>query len=90
MKQRELSTYEKIMLGYAELTKEVTREEDQEAIMKKGQEKVAEGVAMKQTGKTFYEMFNESNPFNKAIPPYLLVKAGYETNNIPGNAKTKK
>lgn len=90
MKNQELSPLQLIMQGYEELKKEATKEEDAAATLAKEQEKVAEGVALKQTGKTFYEMLNEGNPFNKAIPPHLLVKAGYETNNIPGDAKTTK
>lgn len=92
MKQRELSTYEKIVQGYAELTKEVTKEEDKAAMLTKGQERVAEGVEARQTGKTFYEMFDEGNPFTKGIKttPYMLVSAGYERNKRLGDAGTTK
>jgi len=92
MKQRELTPYEKIMLGYAELTKEVTKEEDKEAMLTKGREKVTEGVEARQTGKTFYEMFDEGNPFTKGIAPtpHMLVSEGYAHNKRLKDAKTTK
>lgn len=80
MKNQELTPLQLIMQGYEELKKEATKEEDAAATLAKEQAKVAEGVAMKQTGRTFYEMFNEGNPFNKTVPVYLLVKAGYDIN----------
>ncbi|MGE8053540.1 hypothetical protein ACQKOD_06120 [Bacillus mycoides] len=92
MKQRELTTYEKIVQGYAELTKEVTKEEDKAAMLTEGREKVAEGVEARQTGKTFYEMFAEGNPFTKGIAPtpYMLVSEGYAHNKRLKDAKTTK
>ncbi|PEK60774.1 hypothetical protein [Bacillus pseudomycoides] len=88
MSKQELTPLQKIMVGYDELKKEATKDEDKAATMAAEQAKVAEGVAMKQTGKTFYEMFNEGNPFNKGVAPYMLVKAGYDINNRPEDAGT--
>lgn len=90
MKQRELTPYEKIMLGYEELKKEVTKEEDKAEMLAKGKGKVAEGIEARQTGKTFYEMFAEGNPFAKGIKPtpYMLVSEGYAHNKRLKDAKT--
>lgn len=65
MANQELTPLQLIMVGYEELKKEATKEEDAAATLAKEQEKVAEGVALKQSGKTFFEMFNEGNPFKK-------------------------
>lgn len=53
MANQELTPLQLIMVGYEELKKEATKEEDAAATLAKEQEKVAEGVALKQSGKTF-------------------------------------
>ena len=63
MANQELTPLQLIMVGYEELKKEATKE-DAAATLAKEQEKVAEGVALKQSGRRF-EMFNEGNPFKK-------------------------
>ncbi|HDR7733377.1 TPA: hypothetical protein QCX99_000490 [Bacillus thuringiensis] len=88
MANQELTPLQLIMVGYEELKKEATKEEDAAATLAKEQAKVAEGVALKQSGKTFFEMFNDGNPFKKAVPAHLLVKAGYDINNRPEDAGT--
>ncbi|MEI4800385.1 hypothetical protein WAZ07_03405 [Bacillus sp. FJAT-51639] len=72
----ELTSLQRIIQGYDELKSEMTKGEDKAATLEAEQQKVVENEQAKQTGKTFYELLAESNPFSSQIA-HLKMVDGY-------------